>query len=169
MLSDSQLFVGSGATTLRSLTNQDLIALNENQDYANFSSTATYNAYTSRYGEFMMVARLNNEINNSNVNASMKIAMPSISSTAQEVTDLNGHSIIPKVVNIKDALTKSATNSKGELRTEVDALLVDVDIDRMKAYNNETHFTIYYSLLVSDSLYKIPPTPELIDTSEMEI
>ena len=146
LLSDSRIYLAATGSEVnfRSLTGQRLQPLPIKDDattpigtFIGVRTSFDRDLFRSNYGEYIMVVRLNdlNLADGVDVNTSMKIAMPSISSQDREVTDLNQENDnIRRARLILREFNNTAQNAQGELRTEVDVSLIDVDIEDSHDY-----------------------------------
>jgi len=82
--------------------------------------------YSSRYGEYMLIANLN-DLSTTDINGSIAISSPSVSANTGRAYGLNNGNNGSKAQTILDALTESVQDSSGVNQTNVNVLLVDTD------------------------------------------
>jgi len=142
ILSDMLFEVNSSNTSITTLTGNSLVALN--------------NGYRqSVYGEYMLGFRLN-DLSGSEINGTINITTPSVSTGEYRIYDLNGTDKLEKLAKILLEFNRSATDSGGTTRTDTSGFLVDFDINGSADYTSANNFKDI--LLISGKRFSIEDT-----------
>jgi hypothetical protein len=121
------------------------------------SMTTIASNYNSLYGEYALALTLN-DLNNSEINASIKISTPSISSTSGYATDLNETNNSLRARAILTALENSSKDIQGNLKTRVNVILMDIGATNESNYTSNLVNKMDSVLLISGERFSVSDT-----------
>jgi len=140
LVSDSLIYLAENVGNpivgnITSLAGEPIIQLNEQYLNGGGAIANARTTYSSRYGEYMLVANLN-DLNASEINASIAISSPSVSTNTGRAYDLNDTNNSTKAQAILDAFEDSIQDSGDTNQTIVNVILVDTDMNSSDSYSS---------------------------------